>query len=60
MYIKGINNTAADAISQLDYGPVKDDRENWMTYTQCWCSTTKENDTSMANNEEALNFVFVN
>ncbi len=32
MYIKGIHNTVADAISQLDYGPVNDDRSTWMTF----------------------------
>ena len=37
VYIKGIHNTVADAISRLDYGPVKDDRSNGMTFAQCWC-----------------------
>ncbi len=37
VYIKGIHNTVADAISQLDYGPIKDDRSTWMTFAQCWC-----------------------
>ena len=31
VYIKEIHNTVADAISRLDYGPIKDDRSNWMT-----------------------------
>eukprot|EP00804_Cyclotella_cryptica_P029125 CCRYP_005290-RA/>CCRYP_005290-RA protein AED:0.63 eAED:0.47 QI:0/0/0/1/1/1/2/0/226 len=31
VYIKGIHNTVADAISRLDYGPVTDDRSTWMT-----------------------------
>ena len=35
-YIKGIHNTVADAISRLDYGPVEHDRDNWMTFIQCW------------------------
>jgi hypothetical protein len=26
VYIKGIHNTVADAISQMDYGPVQKDR----------------------------------
>eukprot|EP00804_Cyclotella_cryptica_P029062 CCRYP_005240-RA/>CCRYP_005240-RA protein AED:0.41 eAED:0.47 QI:0/0/0/1/0/0/3/0/297 len=38
VYIKGIHNTVTDAISQLDYGPVADDRSTWMTFAQCWCS----------------------
>eukprot|EP00804_Cyclotella_cryptica_P022398 CCRYP_020045-RA/>CCRYP_020045-RA protein AED:0.26 eAED:0.26 QI:0/0/0/1/0/0/2/0/298 len=37
VYIKGIHNTVADAISRLDYGPVTDDRSTWMTFAQCWC-----------------------
>ncbi len=37
VYIKGIQNTVADAISRLDYGPFKDDRTNWMTFAQYWC-----------------------
>ena len=34
--IKGIHNTVADAISQLDYDPVSNDKDNWMTFTKCW------------------------
>ena len=37
IYIKGIHNTVADAILHLDYGPIKDDRSNWMTFAQCCC-----------------------
>ena len=50
MYIKGIHNTVADAISRLDYGPVKDDRSNWMTFAQCWCyhNSTQQHETSIA------------
>ena len=40
MHIKGIYNTVADAISRLDFGPVKDDKANWMTFTKCWCHYT--------------------
>ena len=35
--IKGIHNTVADAISHLDYCPVQNNIETWMTFTQCWC-----------------------
>ena len=28
MYIKGIHNTVAEAISQQDYGPIPDDRSS--------------------------------
>ena len=37
VYIKGIQNTVADAISRLDYGPVQQDRSTMMTFAQCWC-----------------------
>jgi hypothetical protein len=36
-HIKVIHNTVADAISHLDYGPVHNNRETWMTFTQYWC-----------------------
>ncbi len=62
-YIKGIHNTVADAISRLDYGPVTQDRDNWMTFTQCWChymETAEETGASLAEHEESMNFVFAN
>ena len=37
VHIKGIYNTVADAISRLDFGPVQDEKANWMTFTKCWC-----------------------
>ena len=40
MHIKGIHNTVADAISRLDFGPVQDEKANWMTFTKCWCHYT--------------------
>jgi hypothetical protein len=40
IHIKGIHNTVADAISHLDYCPVQNTRETWMTFTQCWCYYT--------------------
>ena len=36
IHIKGIHNTVADAISRLDYSPVHNQRDTWMTFTQCW------------------------
>ena len=36
IHIKDIHNTVADAISRLDYCPVQNNRETWMTFTQCW------------------------
>ena len=40
VHIKGIHNTVADAISRLDFGPVQDEKANWMTFTKCWCHYT--------------------
>ena len=43
VYIKGIHNTFADAISRLEYvspdTPSKDAamHQNWMTFSKCWC-----------------------
>ena len=62
-YIKGIHNTVVDAISQLDHGPVLNDRYNWMTFTQCWChytETATETGASRANYTESMNLVFAN
>ena len=40
VHIKGIHNTVADVISRLDFGPVQDEKANWMTFTKCWCHYT--------------------
>ncbi len=43
IYIKGIHNTVADAISWLEYVspdiPSKDAamHQNWMIFSKCWC-----------------------
>jgi hypothetical protein len=50
-----------DAISQFNHGRVSNDRNNWMTLTQCWChdtETAKETCASQANYSQAMNFVF--
>eukprot|EP00804_Cyclotella_cryptica_P016680 CCRYP_001999-RA/>CCRYP_001999-RA protein AED:0.06 eAED:0.06 QI:1397/-1/1/1/-1/1/1/255/979 len=61
VYIKGIHNTVADAISRLDYGPVTDDRSTWMTFAQCWCyHNTSQPETSLAFTQESMNQVFAN
>ena len=48
VYIKGIDNTVADAISRLQYtpalNPTREECQNWMTFTKHWCrlkSTTQ-------------------
>eukprot|EP00804_Cyclotella_cryptica_P004887 CCRYP_004939-RA/>CCRYP_004939-RA protein AED:0.40 eAED:0.34 QI:0/0/0/1/1/1/2/0/530 len=61
VYIKGIHNTVADAISRLDYGPVTDDRSTWMTFAQCWCyHNTSQPEASLASTKESMNQVFAN
>eukprot|EP00804_Cyclotella_cryptica_P017417 CCRYP_016643-RA/>CCRYP_016643-RA protein AED:0.05 eAED:0.05 QI:1387/-1/1/1/-1/1/1/282/1119 len=61
VYIKGIHNTVADAISRLDYGPVTDDRSTWMTFAQSWCyHNTTLPEASLATTQESMNQVFAN
>eukprot|EP00804_Cyclotella_cryptica_P029199 CCRYP_005341-RE/>CCRYP_005341-RE protein AED:0.39 eAED:0.39 QI:0/0/0/1/0/0/3/0/609 len=61
VYIKGIHNTVADAISRLDYGPVTDDRSTWMTFAQCWCyHNTSQQEASLASTQESMNQVVAN
>jgi hypothetical protein len=62
IYIKGIYNTVVDAISQLDYGPVPDNRSTWMTFAQCWCyhNSMQEHSESTVNIKEFMNMVFAN
>ena len=53
VYMKGIHNTVADAISQLDFlppaNPETSDKQNWMNLTKCW--RTVENDTENSKSE---------
>ncbi len=60
--IKGIHNTVADASSRLDFSPTEDNKENWMTFTKCWCLYTMHavDDTSPSNDKDVMNFVFEN
>jgi hypothetical protein len=47
----------------LDHGPIFHNRNNWMTFTQCWChynETAEETGASQANYTESMNFVFAN
>ncbi len=41
IYIKGIHNTVADAISRLEMIPrtIKQQKQNWMIRTKLWCRT---------------------
>ena len=64
IYNKGIHNTVADALLCLDYGPLTDDKENWMTFNQClnfyvWkCADIEESPSIL--HKEKMNFVFAN
>ena len=63
VYIKGIDNTIADAISRLDFTPPakQSENQNWMTFTKRWCNI--ENDAqnfSTKQHLESMNYVFAN
>ncbi len=51
-----------DEISPLDFGPTEENKENWMTFTKCWCFDTMHTveSTSPPNHKELMNFVFAN
>jgi hypothetical protein len=44
----------------LDYGPVKDNNQNWMTFTKCWNFYSQEMTAESPNYDASLNFVFAN
>eukprot|EP00804_Cyclotella_cryptica_P024252 CCRYP_012531-RA/>CCRYP_012531-RA protein AED:0.27 eAED:0.36 QI:0/0/0/1/0/0/2/0/417 len=60
VYIKEIHNTVSDAISGLDFGPTKDVKKNWMTFTKCWCHYTMqaEEDPSPVKHSDLMNYAF--
>ena len=62
VHIKGIHNTVANAILRLDYGPIIDDKANWMMFMKCWCHYTMniESAESTNNHQEEINLVFAN
>ena len=62
VYIKGIHNTVADAISCLDIGPIPSEHENWMTFTKCWCHYTMQEESAIDTSayQEEMNLVFAN
>jgi hypothetical protein len=62
VYIKGIHNTVADAISCLDFTPIKTsyDRQSWMTLTKHWCYYTASVEAELADREQSINLVFAN
>ena len=66
VYIKGIHNTIADAISRLEYvspdTPSTDANMhlNWMTFSKCWCKYTLTHRNSTNKYNYSLNSVFAN
>jgi hypothetical protein len=63
VYIKGIHNTVADAISRLDYGPVHKDWSTMMTFAQCWYHYTSGQEESTSPSpytQKSMNLVFAN
>ena len=65
VYIKGIHNTIAYAISRLEYDPSINrttssdivQKQNWMTVSKYWCNLEKDDTTS---HEDQMNLVFAN
>ena len=66
VYIKGIHNTVADAISRLEYvspdTPSTDAtmHQNWMTFSKCWCKYKLTHDNSTTKHNYSMNSVFAN
>jgi len=66
VYIKGIHNTIADAISRLDF--VSPDmssdevttHQSWMTFSKCWCEYNEPHDNSTNKHNYSMNNVFAN
>jgi hypothetical protein len=66
VYIKGIHNIFADAISRLEYvspDTSSDDatmHQNWMTFSNCWCECNDEHDNSTNKHNYSMKYVFTN
>jgi hypothetical protein len=65
VYIKGIHNTVADAISRLDFSStpqsiVTKENQNWMTFTKYWCAMDHSHNNSTSNHEASMTHVFAN
>jgi hypothetical protein len=66
VYIKGIDNTVADAISRLDFTPKsaplkQTEQQNWMTFTKCWCALNQNTHIySKKQHMQSMNHVFSN
>jgi hypothetical protein len=66
VYIKGIHNTVADAISRLEYfspdTPSKDVamHQNWMMFSTCWCKYKLTHNNSTNKHNYFMNNVLAN
>ena len=65
VYIKGIDNTVADAISRLQYTPAlnpsREECQNWMTFTKRWCRLkSTAHSYSTMQHMDSMNHVFAN
>ncbi len=62
VHIIGIHIAITNAISQLDYGPVSNDKDNWMTFTKCWCHYTVHSTEAQttSNIQTSMNLAFAN
>jgi hypothetical protein len=60
VWIKGVHNTVADAISRLNYVSSPDTNLNWMTFTKCWNFYSQEMTAESPDYKDSLNFVFAN
>jgi hypothetical protein len=64
VYIKGIHNTVADAISRLNFDSSnipknkKEQRKNWMAFTKCWSDYNDSPHSNDANHIVSMNHVF--
>jgi hypothetical protein len=57
IYIKGIHNTVADAISRLEMVPKthQQEKQNWMIRTKLWCETKRSR---TMEKDKIVNYVF--
>ena len=62
MYINGIQNTVASAITQLDFGLIPNEQENWMSFTKCSCYFTKQQESvkNTSAHQDQMSLVFAN
>ncbi len=47
-------------LTRLDFGPVMDDKANWMMFTKCWCHYTMHATSaeSTYDHQEQINIMF--